>query len=35
MYETVFVFVEPIISRKLRSDDVEVDLWFAVIPEVL
>lgn len=32
MFETVSLFVDPI-RRKLRSDDIEVDVWFVVVPE--
>lgn len=32
IYETVSLFEEAI-SKRLRSDDLEVDLWFVIIPE--
>ena len=32
IYETVSLFSEPI-CRKLREDDVEVDVWFVIVPE--
>ena len=32
IYETVTAFADPI-KRKLRDDDVVVDLWFVIVPE--
>lgn len=32
IYETVSLFSEPI-RRKLREDDVEVNVWFVIVPE--
>lgn len=32
IYETVSLFADPI-RRKLREDDVQVDVWFVVVPE--
>jgi hypothetical protein len=32
IYETVSLFAEPI-RRKLREDDLQVDVWFVVVPE--